>query len=190
MCKNLLFSNILLFIDLCFIISINIFQNSFLISNSFSSKFKIILISSSFIILFFLIILLYRNTFLSKIILILYAIIGFGFFIYSCVLQIMELIYPSKKYRENYTNNHIDLLILALTILTIFLRIICISYMRTYIEILKVKEKFIRGKEHDKFLEDLESKIEESNVQWSMSQNKKEIKIKKKYEKLLEEESD
>ena len=102
----------------------------------------------------------------------------------------MELIYPSKKYRENYTNNHIDLLILALTILTIFLRIICISYMRTYVEILKVKEKFIRGKEHDKFLEDLESKIEESNEQWSMSQNKKEIKVKRKYEKLLKEDSD
>ena len=61
---------------------------------------------------------------------ILYIIIGMGFFLFSTIIQIIELIFPSDKYKENYINDHINFVILTLTFLTIFLRIICIFFMK------------------------------------------------------------
>jgi Trk-type K+ transport system membrane component len=102
---------------------------------------------------------------------ILYIIIGIGFFLFSTTIQIIELIFPSDKYKENYINDHINFVILTLTFLTIFLRIICIFFMKNYSEILGKKDDFYRGEQHDQFIQDLENKMDNSNTNWSMRKN-------------------
>ena len=58
---------------------------------------------------------------------------------------------------------------MTLTFLTILIRIICIFYMKNYYEILEKKDNFLRGEEHDKFIQYLEDKIENNNnTRWTI----------------------
>ena len=94
------------------------------------------------------------------------------FFLFTFVIEIIDFIQPAEdKFKKEYLNDHINLIIMTLTILTILIRIICIFFMKSYSEILEKKDDFLRAEEQDKFIEDLEEKMEKSYNRWSVKNN-------------------
>ncbi len=172
LCRNLFYCVLLLIIDISFVASISILENNYLANTTSSTKLILTLIIYIAIIIFLLLLLCFRYTILSIIVTVIYSIVGFSFFLFTFVIEIIDFIQPAEdKFKKEYLNDHINLIIMTLTILTILIRIICIFFMKSYSEILEKKDDFLRAEEQDKFIEDLEEKMEKSYNRWSVKNN-------------------
>ena len=170
LCRNFFFCVLLLLIDISFVASISILENNYLENRTSSTKLILTLVIYIGIILFLLLLLCFRYTILSIIVTVIYSIIVFGFFLFTFIIEIIDLIKPEEnKFKKEYLNDHINFVIMTLTFLTILIRIICIFYMKNYYEILEKKDNFLRGEEHDKFIQYLGDKIENNNnTRWTI----------------------
>jgi 23S rRNA maturation mini-RNase III len=181
LCRNFFFCVLLLLIDISFVASISILENNYLENRTSSTKLILTLVIYIGIILFLLLLLCFRYTILSIIVTVIYSIIGFGFFLFTFIIEIIDLIKPEEnKFKKEYLNDHINFVIMTLTILTILIRIICIFFMKSYYEILEKQDNFLRSEAQDKFIQDLENKIENNNERWSIKNNNSNEKKNKK----------
>ena len=104
--------------------------------------------------------LILKKYILSKIASIIYRILGLIHFLYTLVIQIIEIINKDKDvWKKSYFENHIYLYLLILSIIIGIIRIFSFKKFNIYISKIKNLEKFLINEEKDFFFDSLNEKL-------------------------------
>ena len=104
--------------------------------------------------------LILKKYILSKIASIIYRILGLFHFLYTLVIQIIEIINKDKDvWKKSYFENHIYLYLLILSIIIGIIRIFSFKKFNIYISKIKNLEKFLINEEKDFFFDSLNEKL-------------------------------
>jgi len=169
-------SLILIFIsitDLIITIFANIMNLIYFQEFKYDYFFPFIILTLLYI--FFIIIFLFINSQCICRLLFLYGILLIFYFVFEFYYQIKIIGNLSEYMKDNYKKNNFDLIIFAFIILSLIIRISILIVLYKYKNKLSNYEKFQRLIDHENFIENIENKVDKSNIRWSDASKKNNI---------------
>lgn len=137
----------------------------------FKYDYFIFFISLTLLYVLFFVIFLFINSQCICRLLFFYAILLIFYFAFEFYYQI-QIINNLKDMKDDYEKNNFDLIIVSFIILSFIIRIIILIVLYKYKNKLSNYEKFQRLIDHENFIENIENKVDKSNVRWSDASKK------------------
>ena len=101
-----------------------------------------------------LLLLLIKKSFFSRIL---------TYVIIILIVQLKEIVSEdSETFIDDYSDLQIDILIFAISLCTIFIKIIAYFNLKSYTQLLEKRECYILDNQHEQFLDDLENAVSEN----------------------------
>ena len=92
-----------------------------------------------------------------------YIIITSIYLVIMIIFQLKELMADeSNIFEEEYADSHIDVIVFALSLSTIFIKLFAYYHLKGYIQTLKKRELLILDSQHEQFLDDLNNTFEDN----------------------------
>jgi len=110
-----------------------------------------------------LLLLLIKKSFFSRILTFIYIFFASLYVIIILIVQLKEIVSEdSETFIDDYSDLQIDILIFAISLCTIFIKIIAYFNLKSYTQLLEKRECYILDNQHEQFLDDLENAVSEN----------------------------